>query len=273
MFYSPTLSHDEKRIAVDVSDLHTANGDIWIFDLVRGTSTRLTYDPANESAPIWSSDDRRIFYFSERLGDLQLFARDSSGTGSEELLLADDKTKIPQAVSPDGRLLAYTGETKKHIDVFLLDLATRKPAPLLVSPFNEEAPYFSSDGKWICYASDESGQTEVYAQKFPASTGKFIVSRGGGSAPAFSADGHQIYYVSLDGKMMSVPVSLAASFDAGAPVALFEARLRSVARRFDIRQYSVTRDGSKFLLNRLVGEEGTRPITLVQNWSSQLEHR
>ena len=73
--------------------------------------------------------------------------------------------------------------------------------------------------------------------------------------------------------MMSVPVSLVASFDAGAPVALFDARLRAVGGRHELRQYSVTRDGSKFLLNRLVGEEGTRPITFVQNWSSQLEHR
>ena len=200
MFYSPTLSHDEKRVAVDMSDAHTASGDVWIFDLVRGTSTRLTYDPANESSPIWSSDDRRVFYFSERLGNLNLFARDSGGTGSEELLLADSKEKIPQSVSSDGRLLAYTAETKKHIDVFVLDLATRKPAPLLVSPFDEVAPDFSSDGKWICYASDESGRTEVYVQNFPASTGKFIVSRGGGTSPAFSGDGHQIYYISWTGR-------------------------------------------------------------------------
>src|SRR2546423_1192711 len=74
MFYSPTLSHDEKRVAVDISAPHTASGDVWIFDLVRGTSTRLTYDPAKESAPTWAADDRRIFYFSERLGDLDLVA-------------------------------------------------------------------------------------------------------------------------------------------------------------------------------------------------------
>ncbi len=272
MFYTPRLSHDEKRVAVDLSDMQTASGDIWIFDLVHGVSTRLTYDPANESAPQWSPDDRRIYFFSEKRGHADLYDRPSSGTGSEELLLADSTNKFPIDVSPDGKHLAYMVRdlAKNNVHVWLMQLATRETTPLLTTPFNESALQFSPDGKWIAYASDESGRNEIYVQQFPESTGKWIVSRGGGSTPAWSADGRQIYYISSDRKLMSVPLSLGASVDAGVPIALFEAHLRSSPAG---RQYAVTRDGSKFLLNRTVGEAGTRPMTLVQNWSSQLERR
>ena len=105
----------------------------------------------------------------------------------------------------------------------------------------------------------------------PDSTGNWIVSRGGGSTPAWSADGRQIYYISPEHKMMSVPVGLGASFDAGPPVILFDARLREDGLGVLNRQYAVSHDGSKFLLNSSVGGEGTRPMTLVQNWSSGLE--
>jgi Tol biopolymer transport system component len=276
MFYSPRLSHDEKRVAVDLSDMQTASGDIWMFDLVHGVSTRLTYDPANESAPQWSPDDRRIIFFSEKRGHLDLYDRPSSGTGAEELLLADGTAKIPLDVSPDGQLLAYMviDPAKKNADVWLMQLASRKTTPLLTTPFNEGGLQFSPDGKWIVYSSDESGRNENYVQQFPDSTGKWIVSRGGGTMPAWSADGRQIYYISPERKMMSVPVSLGTSFDSGMPVALFDAHVRHIpAIPISFRQYTVTRDGSKFLLNRVVGEEGTRPMTLVQSWSSQLERR
>jgi Tol biopolymer transport system component len=261
-------------VAVDLSDAQTARGDVWIFDLVRSVSTRLTYDPADESAPQWSHDDRRIFFFSEKRGQRDLYDRPSNGTGTEELLLADRTAKIPLSVSPDGKWLAYLvlDPSRKDADVWLMQLATRKTTPLLTAPFNEGGLQFSPDGEWIVYSSDESGRNEIYVQQFPDSTGKWIVSRGGGTTPAWSADGRQIYYISPERKMMSVPVSPGTSFDAGMPIALFEARVREVgAVRY--RQYAVTRDGSKFLLNRYVGEEGTRPMTLIQSWSSQPEGR
>jgi hypothetical protein len=204
-----------------------------------------------------------------------LYERPSNGTAIEELLLADRTAKVPLVVSPDGKWLAYgiLDPSKKDADVGLMELATRKTTPLLMAPFNEGGLQFSPDGKWIVYSSDESGRNEIYVQQFPDSTGKWIVSRGGGTTPAWSADGRQIYYISPERKMMSVPVSPGTSFDAGMPIALFEARVRDVGTVVRYRQYAVTRDGSKFLLNRYVGEEGTRPMTLIQSWSSQLERR
>ena len=266
MYYSPRLSHDEKRIAVDLSDTQTASGDIWLIDVAQGSQTRLTHDPANESSPLWSGDDRRMFYFAEKEGRQRLFARASSGTGSDEALQRDERNQVPLDLSPDGRLLAYmvsvVGST--NTDLWVLDLSTRKSTAVVVSPFIEMSLQFSPDGNWIAYVSDESGRDEVYVQKFPDSAGKQIISRGGGSAPGWSADGRQLYYVSPERILMSVPLSLGASVEAAAPVPLFEARVRSFGR-----QYIVTRDGSRFLLNRTVGESGSRPMTLVQNWIPQ----
>jgi Tol biopolymer transport system component len=266
MYYSPRLSHDEKRVAVDLSDTKTASGDIWLIDVAQGSQTRLTHDPANESSPLWSVDDRRMFYFSEKRGHQDLYARASSGTGSDEAVLTGEHDQIPLDLSPDGRFLAYTVATggSTNSDLWVLDLSTRKSTPLVISPFIEAALQFSPDGKWIAYVSDESGRDEVYVQQFPESAGKQIISRGGGSAPGWSADSRQLYYVSPDRILMSVPLSLGASIDAGAPIPLFEARLRNFGR-----QYIVSRDGSRFLLNRTVGESGSRPMTLVQNWIPQ----
>jgi Tol biopolymer transport system component len=270
MFYTPRLSHDEKRIAVDISEKQTARGDVWIFDLAHATSSRLTYDPVNESCPTWSPDDRYVYFFTEKRGQLDLHRRPASGTGTEEPVLVDSVRKLPLDISPDGRWLAYDRmqQGRSDTDLAVLDLSTKKSQILMDTPFAENSLQFSPDGKWIAYVSNESGSPEVYVQQFPEPTGKWIVSRGGGEMPAWSADGKQIYYLSNDRKLLSVPVILGTSAEAGAPVTLIDAHVR---RGYGYRQYAVSRDGSKFLLNRMVGEQGMRPMTLVQNWADSLK--
>jgi eukaryotic-like serine/threonine-protein kinase len=276
LYYSPRLSHDDKRVAVDLSETQTAKGDIWILDLQRGASTRLTYDPANESGPIWSPDDRSVMFFSERKGVRDLFERPSSGVGADAAILADDRQKVPLDVSPDGRWLAFaTGAdgagrplASAPPDIWLLDRQSGQAKPFLTSPFSEHGLQFSPDGKLIAYTSDESGQSEIYVIPFPESSEKWIVSRGGGEQPAWSADGRQIYYLTREQKLMSVAVTSGHSFDSAPPVALFEAAVR---RNYPIRQYCVSRDGSRFLINRNVAADAAQRITFVQNWTSPLQ--
>lgn len=270
MYYSPRLSHDERRIAVDLSEAQTAEGDIWIFDLQRGASTRLTHDPSNESSPLWSPDDRSVIFFSERKGPRNIYERSAGGLGGDVAVLEDERRKVPIDLSPDGRWLAFTvaDAAQVNYDIWLLDRQSGQARAFLTSPFAESALQFSPDGKWMAYASNESGQNEVYVMQFPESSGKWVVSRGGGEQPAWSADGRQIYYLTKEQKLMSVPVTLGASFDAGPQVALFEMPVRA---RYPMRQYCVSKDGARFLLNRSVDEDATRPITFVQNWTASLE--
>lgn len=175
---------------------------------------------------------------------------------------------MPFDISPDGHWLAFADASGAKWDIWLLDRKSGQAKPYLTSPFSEEALQFSPDGKWAAYVSDESGQNEIYVLQFPESSGRWIVSRGGGDQPFWSADGRQIYYVSKDRKLMSVAVTLGTSFDSQPPVALFDAHVRSGMAR---AQYCVSRDGSRLLLNREVSENTARSITFIQNWTSVIK--
>jgi serine/threonine protein kinase len=272
MYYSPRVSHDGKRVGVDISDDQTAKGDIWMFDLVRNTSTRVTFDPVNESAPTFSPDDKQIAMVSEKLGNIDLFRRASSGAGTEEQLVANTSFKIPLSISPDGRWLAFVSSERgtSQWDLLVVDLTTKAVKPLLNTRFNEWGANFSPDGKWIAYSSDETGKQEVYVQQFPESNGKIIVSRGGGQSPRWRGDGRELYYISPDRRMMAVPITYTPQFDSGLPQPLFaDVDLRDLPVT---AQYDVSADGQRFLLNRAVGELGSRPLTIVQNWTAALEN-
>jgi Tol biopolymer transport system component len=262
-FYSPRLSHDGKRVGVDFSDPVTNKGDIWIFDLTRNISTRATYDPANESAPVWLANDQRFVFLSEKTGRADLYER-AVGSGSDTLLFANNARKTPLDISSDDRWVIFSSLEHGQFDLWLLSRPDKRVTPWLVTPFNELGAQFSPDGKWIVYVSDESGQREVYVQRFVESGEKYVISRGGGHMPSWRHNRREIYYVSIDRKLMAVPVKLEPEFDAGAPHALFEAHVRTesvvAAKQYD------TLDGERFLLNRSVGEQGSLPMTLVQNW-------
>jgi Tol biopolymer transport system component len=269
MYYAPTLSHDGSRIAIDQSNRQTASGDIWILELARNAFTRLTWDAANESVPIWTPDDRSIIFFSQKLGTGDLFEKAAAGIGNEKHLLTDQMYKLPLDISPDGRWLAFyvADSSEAQSDIWLLDRQSGKTKPYLTSPFNETELQFSPDGKWVAYVSDESGQNEVYVLQFPESSGKWMVSRDGGDQLEWAPDG-QIYYLSKERKMMFVAVTPGTTFDSQPPVALFDTRVRS---GYHLRNYCVSRDGSRFLLNREVAGSTARSITFVQNWISAIK--
>ncbi|HVT44498.1 MAG TPA: protein kinase [Thermoanaerobaculia bacterium] len=266
LFFSPRISHDQRRVAVDLSNVADGQGDIWIWDLQRGVSSRLTYDPANESVPLWSADEKQIIYHGVSSGTSNLYRVPSGGTGVAEELVQDDQEKRPTDISPDGRWLAFNsdGGSGSSTDIWIYSFDEKKATPWLKTPFTESAAQFSPDGKWIAYQSDESGRSEIYVRAFPDSEEKWLISSGGGSMPAWRGDGREIYYISADRTMMAVPVTLGDKrLDAGASVALFDASVRMHV----IRQYDVVPDGSRFLLNRQADDGPGEPITLLQNWA------
>ena len=270
LFFTPSLSHDGRHVAADISAASTGNGDIWTFDLAGNRSSRLTFNPANESAPVWSADDREIFYFSVREGgNSDLFRIPSGGIGEEQPLVQSRVAKLPADVSRDGQWLLFVGNSGQGqlSDIWTYSFRDKQARPWLATPFNEAAPQLSPDGKWIAYQSDESGRNEVYVRSFPESQEKFPVSNAGGRMPAWRSDGHELYYVSPDSKMMAVPVDTAKGFQSGNPVPLFAARLFEHPQ---LKQYVAT-DGTRFLLNRVVATEEHLPATLLQNWTSRLK--
>jgi Tol biopolymer transport system component len=180
------LSPDGKTVGAGARD-SGANIDIWLFDILRGVRTRFTFDPAIDSAPLWSPDGGTIVFRSNRSGPGDLYRKLADGSKNEELLFADSLQKSPTSFSPGGKYLAYSGlgDPKTASDIWILPdplgaLGATKPYPFMRTDFNETLPQFSPNGHWIAYTSDESGRNEVYVAPFPGPIGKRQVSTAGG---------------------------------------------------------------------------------------------
>lgn len=144
-----------------------------------------------------------------------------------------------------------------------------KAAPYLHGPFNEDQARFSPDGRWVAYISDESGRYEVYVQPFPATGGKWQISRNGGAQPVWRRDGRELFYLASDGTLTVVPVSSGVAFEAGAPSPLLKT---VISQPTGIRsQYAVSADGRRFLILAPAGESTGPSLTVVVNWAAGLK--
>jgi serine/threonine protein kinase len=265
---NPTMSPDERTIAVN----RTVGGnmDVWLIE-PRGVRRRFTFDVAVDNFPIWSPDGRWIVFSSTRMGGPHnLFRKPATGAGAEELLLDTPEVKAASDWSADGRTLLFrSSSTATGYDIWALPLDTRKPFPVVQTPFAERDATFSQDGKWIAYQSDESGRFEIYVQPFPGPGGKFQISTTGGAQVRWRQDGKEIYYVGLDDRLMAAPVRMdngGQFVEAGAPVPLFVTRIGGALPTFNRQQYLVSRDGHRFLMSTFKEDVNTAPITVILNW-------
>ena len=272
-YFSPRLSHDGKRISFDQSEATSDSGDIWVLDRERDIATRLTFDPRNESAPVWSPDGRRILFFGNFPSQTDLFAVPSDGTGAIETILSNGRDNLASDWSSDGRFILYQsaqGSGLSNTDLWIYSLEEKKAEPWLASPYAERQARFSPDRKWIAYASNESAMVEVYVRGFMPPGGKWRVSSDGGSSPIWRSDGKELFFVSSDSKVMSVAIRPGVTFDGAAATPLF----RIPGDMLDVgvvTQYDVSPDGQSFLMNLDMPTEGQRMITLVTNWTSLLK--
>jgi Tol biopolymer transport system component len=275
------LSPDARRVAVD-EQTDRPSSDIWIHDLDRGTGVRLTFDPGDESGPVWSADGERIYFASRRGTDpYRILEKAASGAGEERVVLGQEDDCWPWDATSDGRFLIvgegdYSNRTPRPPRA--LPLAGGDLLPLPLDPgslitFVQASP----DGRFLAYTSDASGADQVYVAAFrPPSpgeeaaarsltAGKWQISTAGGSQPRWRGDGREIYYLRPDNTVMAVRL---AERD-GALEILGETPLFRALQRGDAAAYDVTPDGEHFLLNTL-GTSGTRPLVLVVGWSSAI---
>ncbi len=264
------LSPDDRRVVVSRLDSQ-GNSDLWVIEQAR--ETRFTFDPANDANPVWSPDGNRIAFNSSRSGLIDIYLKPASGAGNEELLFKSTNPKVPFDWSTDGRFILY-GELdpKTNVDLWVLPLfGDQKSIPLLQTTFTEVQGRFSPDGRWIAYASNESGTFQVYVQSFPPSGGKWMISTNGGVQPRWRRNGKELFYLAPDKKLMVVDLKEDANkFEAGSPRALFETRVLFVGFT-TVSSYEVTGDGQRFLMNTVVEESSPSPLTVVLNWTAGLK--
>ncbi|HEV2198456.1 MAG TPA: protein kinase [Bryobacteraceae bacterium] len=270
------ISPDGKTVAVERVDQGVA--DIWLHDLTRGAASRFTFGPRANEFPVWSPDGSHIAFYSARDPDRvgHPFQKATSGTGQDETLskpLGEPPTDSRvDDWSRDGRyLILETANAKTKNDVWVLPtFGDRKPFPYLQTEFTERYGRLSPDGRWLAYTSDESKRDEIYVQSFPTPGGKWQVSTNGGERSVWSRDGKELYFVSLDGKMMAAEVpsgsKFEARFEAGVPKPLFDARLPGGNNRW----FDVSKDG-RFLIPIPAEQTANAPMTVVINWQAGLK--
>ena len=264
------LSPDEKHVAVELPDA-AGNFDLWIVELSRGVPTRLTFDTANDRDPVWSPDGSRLIFTSPRRGSSALFAKSVTAVGAEALLLRAKDDLYPESVSPDGKTLVYVSSGAVNqgrvgwrwpID------GSAPPTPLVQTGFRVDEMQISPDGRLIAYASAESGQYEVYLERFGGGREKIRVSTNGGGQPKWRKDGRELFYVS-EGKLTAVEVAVDPELRVGLPRALFE--LEEASEELD--DYAPHADGQRFLVKQRIARPGAGAVHMVLNWARDTGRR
>jgi serine/threonine-protein kinase len=283
-YNQPRLSPDGQRVAVDVVESTT---QVWLYDLGRGNFSRFTFDGDNRHA-VWAPDGERLAFMSNRDGGRQISWKRADGSGDAEPLpgrgstAAPDVLNIPYSWSRDGRLLAISrlapAAAAELCVIYLDDDSTTRsggtPPVFIRTRAADGAPQLSPDGRWMAYASEESGRREIYVQAYPGPGGRWQISNDGGNEPLWSASGRELFYRSGD-RMMAADISTEGEFIAGTPRQLFEGTYLRTSAGYARANYDVSPDAQRFLMLKSV-EQKPAPLTqlhVVLNWSDELKRR
>ena len=264
------LSPDGRRVATDQTDPDGRRIDIWIHEPARGTKTRLTFDPGTDQGPLWSADGKQILFDSNRKLGMQLSLKNADGSGPEEQVTADFGAATIANVwdwSRDSKYILYG----KGNELWSVSWPERVAKPLILAKWTVRNAQFSPDGRWIAYASNETGGMEIYVSPFLSANGKWQVSSAGGTEPRWRKDGKELFYLSAEGKMTAVAVTTGARFEAGSPVALFQTHRRQPVSSQDVFSYDVSGDGQRFLIATKVDETNAAPLSVLLNWASEMQ--
>jgi hypothetical protein len=213
-----------------------------------------------------------MVYSSTRKEGRLVVERPANGTGPETIRAnAPFGQILPTGVSPDNRWLVVR---QSNINMTLVSREDGLSVPFLQGR-TLGGGYISPDGRWLLYSSIPASRSEIFAQRVPKDAGGsanaegiFQISTAGGSAPAWRGDGKEIFYLALDGKMMAVPVESSDTFfRPGTPRPLFETHLTAFG---SFRDYDVSADGQKFVINEPTADTSETPITVIVNWPKLL---
>jgi serine/threonine protein kinase len=250
-----SLSPDGTQAAAGLRAPGSESADIWVFDAVSGVGHRLTSDPADDIAPVWSADGRRVVFASLRGGSYDIYARAADETGTDTAVVEGTGDQIPTDWSSDGRYLIYQTDEPDVVaganrDLWARPLPAGRPFAFLRTGRDVSHATFSPDGSRVAFVSSEGGRDDVYVAAFPRYDGRRLVSVAGGAWPRWSRDGDEVFYLDPENQLMAASVDRA-STDLGvaAPRALFQLR----TRRDRGYPYDVSADGQWVLVN-VVGD-------------------
>jgi serine/threonine protein kinase len=277
---NPTLSPDDSRLTIDIADAKATDVNVWLNDLKRGTNSRFTFDSSEDVGGVWSRDGSLIAYRSLQANDTNVFVKQAQGLQPAKSILSAKQNAqetddlAPNSWSLDNKeLLCTLQPSAGGSQLVLVSISGGKMTRFLTTKTSETNGQISPDGKWVAYASNESGDWEIYVTTYPTAAGKWQVSRGGGTEPRWRGDGKEIFYIGAGSTLTAVPVSSEGTFAAGNPVPLFRSQLRAQVSSTDQFSYDVTKDGQRFLVNRYAKPAQVAPLHIILNATAGLEKR
>jgi eukaryotic-like serine/threonine-protein kinase len=264
---NPTLSPDNSRVAVDIADVRANNINVWLTDLKHATSSRFTFGQAEDVAGTWSRDGAWVAYRSLVAGYVNIFSKQAQGLQpAKSIFEVTPDDIVPTSWSLDDKqILSTLQPATGGADLALIPASGGKIVPFLATNASETNGQISPDGKWVAYASNESGDWEIYVTTFPAASGKWQVSRDGGIEPRWRGDGKEIFYIGAKTTLTAVPVNSEGTFSTGNPTPLFHSQLRAQVSSTDLFNYDVSKDGQRFLVNRYAKPQQVAPLHVVLN--------
>jgi Tol biopolymer transport system component len=249
------LSHDQKRL------LYEFGPDLWVMDLERETTSRLTFG-GNAGPGVWSADDSEVYFYEHGVENgrgIYSIASDGAGEGSRIL----DSAAHHLHASPDGRTLIYEDGTLDTANFRILDLIdSDHSTPYLESGIIRH-PQISPDSRFVAYQAEDKGIWEIYVKRYPAGEGTWQISSGGGMQPRWRGDGKEIYYVTPEGQVKATEISLTENaVTQGKTEDLFRYRIGTI----EGKSLNVSRDGQWFVVREL--QPDAKPITgrILLNW-------
>ena len=263
----PAVAPNGARVAVNVA------GDIWIYDLERNTSTRLTTSQGGNVAPAWLASGQEVSFETGRGVSVQV--ADGSQAAKMAIPRTDGGGSGAASWSLDGRYVSYSGSdpTGGEGGIWYREIGPggelSEPRDFLRTPFQEYMSQISPNGRYAAYRSNEAGRAEIYVRPFPEGSGKWQVSTNDGRAPRWAADGTRLFYTE-GSALMAVDVSTSGTFTAGRPQRLFDTP--NLLGGFQIHNYDVLPDGQRFvMIDR--PDAGRHTVRIIENWDAPLRAR
>jgi Tol biopolymer transport system component len=272
-----SLAPDGRRVFFDRARPGIGTPDIWSIDLERGMETRITSDVGAELAPLGLRDGRGLIYSANRGMPPQLYLRDLPTGNEKPLFPKPGFFQQAQDISPDGRTLAWV-ERSEHgtFGAWTAPLFdTAKPVSLLESSFHIAQIRFSPDGRFVALICAESGRDEAYLMPYPGPGEKTRVSLAGASLLRWSRDGRELFFLSADQRLISVPIRTTPSLQLGKPTELFSVKEKDWQTAFGNEDgcFDVSTDGKRFLAAVPEVLADKLPLTVVVNWAAEVTEK
>jgi Tol biopolymer transport system component len=261
------LSPDGKRIVAAIQDVAAGSADIWVLEPARSVKSRVSFGSGEESSPVWSPDGKRVAFAAIGKGERRIIVKSAGGGTAEQELFKSKDVPSPEDWSQDGQYLAFNLVSgKQKTDFWVLPLSgERTPIPIATNESDEGWGFFSPDGKWVVYLSNESGSYQVYAVRFPRkdSSEKWqLTSFGVEWLVGWREDGRELYYIDIAGHLGVLPIQLGDEIEAGVP--------RQLVKTDSTQGFTVSRDGTRFILTKENQGRAAIPTALLVNWPAIL---